>query len=91
MRELLESIDSEEIERGFGTEIFNSMGVSSRGVLDGGDQERDKGAIYREQAERFVDHWPKTAALLRDAADAFERIARDRDDDAERRRTGFDH
>jgi hypothetical protein len=90
IRELLESIDSQEIERGFGTEIFNSIGVTSRGVLDGGDQERDKSAIYRDQAERFVDRWPKTAALLRDAAEAFERLARDRDDEAERRRTGFD-
>jgi hypothetical protein len=91
VRDLLESIDSEQIERGMATEIFNSLGVTSRGVLDGGDQERDKSAIYREQAERFVDQWPKTAALLRGAAEAFERLARDRDDDAERRRTGFDH
>lgn len=90
VRELLESIDSDEIEEGFGIEIFNSMGATSRGVLDGGDQERDKSAIYREQADRFVDRWPKTAALLRDAAETFERLARDRDDDAERRRTGFD-
>jgi hypothetical protein len=91
VRDLLESIDSEQIERGMATEIFNSVGVTSRGVLEGGDQERDKSANYREHAERFVDQWPKTAALLRDAAETFERLARDRDDDAERRRTGFDH
>jgi hypothetical protein len=36
-------------------EILNSLGVTSRGVLDGGDQERDRSAVYRDQAQRFVD------------------------------------
>lgn len=89
VREVLETVESQQIERGFATEIFNSLGVTSRGVLDGGDQERDRSAVYREQAHRFADGWPKTAALLRDAADSFERLARDQDADAERRRTGF--
>jgi hypothetical protein len=89
VREILETTQSQEIERGFATEIFNSVGVTSRGVLDGGDQERDRSSVYREQAQRFVDGWPKSAALLRDAADTFERMARDHDADAERRRTGF--
>jgi hypothetical protein len=89
VREVLETVESQQIERGFAAEIFNSLGVTSRGVLDGGDQERDRSAVYREQAHRFADGWPKTAALLRDAADSFERLARDHDADAERRRTGF--
>jgi hypothetical protein len=89
VREVLETVASKQIERGFATEIFNSLGVTSRGALDGGDQERDRGAAYREQAQRFVDAWPKTAALLRDAAETFEGLARDHDADAERRRTGF--
>jgi hypothetical protein len=90
VRDVLEAVESERMEQGMATEIFNSLGVTSRGVLDGGEQERSKGAVYREQAQRFVDLWPKTAALLRDAAETFERVARDRDADAERRRTGFD-
>jgi hypothetical protein len=86
---VLETLESKEIEQGFSTEVFNSLGVTSRGVLVGGDQERDQSAFYLEQAQRFVDGWPKTAALLREASDTFERLARDRDADAERRRTGF--
>ena len=89
VREVIEAIDSTEIEEGIGTEIFNSLGVTSRGMLDGGEIERDKAALYTEQAARFVDRWPKTAQILREAAETFERMARDRDDDAERRRTGF--
>jgi hypothetical protein len=89
VRDVLETVDSQQLERGFVTEIFNSLGMTSRGVLDGGDQERDRSAVYRDQAQRFVDGWPKTAALLRDAADSFERLAREHDADAERSRTGF--
>ncbi len=90
VREVLEAIDSTEIEKGLGTQIFNSLGVTSRGMLDGGEIERDKAALYNEQAARFVDRWPKIAQILREAAEGFERMARDRDEDAERRRTGFD-
>ena len=72
------------------TEMFNSMGVTSRGVLEGGDQERGRAACYREQAERFHDRWPRTAAVLYDAAESLESAARRHDDEAERRRTGFD-
>jgi hypothetical protein len=90
VRDLLERVESEEIERGFEGEIFASLGVTTRGVLDGGDQERDRARLYREQAERFYDRWPRTAKVLNEAADDFERAARRHDADAERRRTGLD-
>lgn len=90
VRDVLESVESEEIERGFEGEIFGSLGVTTRGVLDGGDQERDRARLYREQAERFYDRWPRTAKVLNEAADDFDRAARRYDADAERRRTGLD-
>jgi hypothetical protein len=91
VRDVLEEVQSPQIESGMRTEIFNSLGATSRGLLDGGDQERDKSAIYSDQAQRFVDRWPRTAAVLRAAAESFQRMARDHDDDAERWRTGFGH
>ena len=90
VRDVLERVQSPMIERGMETEIFNSLGVTSRGMLDGGEHERDRATRYREQAERFHDRWPRTAAVLREAADTFEQTARRHDDEAERRRTGFD-
>jgi hypothetical protein len=89
VRDLLEEIESKELRDGIGTQIINSLGATSRGVLDGGDQERDRAAVYREHADALADRWPQTAALLRDAAETFERMGRDHDADAERRRTGF--
>jgi hypothetical protein len=90
VREVLERVQSPWIERGMETEMFNGMGVTSRGVLDGGDRERSRAAIHREEAERFHDGWPPTAAVLHEAAERLESGARRYDDDAERRRTGFD-
>jgi hypothetical protein len=90
VRELLDVVESKEIEEGFEGEIFASLGVTTRGVLDGGDQERDRARLYREQAERFYDRWPRTAKVLNAAAEAFERAARRHDAEAERRRTGLD-
>ena len=90
VRDLLERVESDEIEEGFESEIFASLGVTMRGVLDGGDQERDRARLYREQAERFYDRWPRTAKVLNEAANDFDRAARRQDADGERRRTGFD-
>jgi hypothetical protein len=90
VRDLLERLQSPEVEHGFENEVFRSLGVTTRGLLDGGDLERERAQRYREQAERFYDRWPRTAAVLNEAADSFERAARRHDDEAERRRTGLD-
>jgi hypothetical protein len=90
VRDLLEVVDSEQIRDGLRTQIINSLGVTSRGVLDGGDQERSRAAVYRDHADALADRWPLTAALLRDAAETFERMGRDHDAEAERRRTGYE-
>ncbi len=90
VRDLLEVVDSEQLRDGLETQIINSLGVTSRGILAGGDQERDKAAVYREHADALADRWPQTARLLRNATETFERMGRDYDAEAERRRTGFD-
>jgi hypothetical protein len=90
VRDVLERVQSRHVEDGMATEIFNSLGVTARGVLDGGEHERGRAERYQEQAERFYDSWPRTAAVLREAAESFERAARRHDAEAERRRTGLD-
>lgn len=90
VREALERLQSPSIERGMETEMFNSIGVSSRGLLDGGEQERQRAERHRDQAARLNDRWPRAAAVLRAAAEQLESVARRHDDEAERRRTGLD-
>lgn len=90
IRTLLEKLQSPAIEDGLRVELYNSRGTTSRGVFDGGDQERIVAAGYAEQAEKFADRWPRTASVLRDLAEGYEREARRMDEEAERRRKGFD-
>jgi hypothetical protein len=90
IRDLLERLQNVEVEHGMRLAIANRRGATSRGVFDGGDQERELAAIHREQAGRFADKWPRMAAILEDLAQSYERQARRHDAEAERLRRGFD-
>ena len=75
--EVLESIASEDIARGFGIGVYNARGVVSRSLEEGGKQERELSAWYRAWAERLAFDYPYVANIL-------ERIAQGYDRDAER-------
>jgi len=45
VRDLLERVASDEMDNGLGLGIYNRQGVTSRGMFDGGDQERDLGRV----------------------------------------------
>ena len=67
--------------------FFTGMvrGVTSRGMLDGGAQERALSGKYRQWARACALDWPKPAALLERVAKDYETEARYHDDRAERR------
>ncbi len=90
IRDLVERLASTELEEGFQIEIYNSRGATSRGLLDGGAQERDRVEKYNDLAARIRDGWPRTAAILTLLARGYEREARAHDDEAERFRQGME-
>jgi hypothetical protein len=90
VRNLIERLDSRQIERGFEIEMVNRRGVTSRDPLEGGDQERAVAREHRARADRFKTRWPRTAAIFSRLADDFENQGRRYDADAEQRRRGFD-
>jgi hypothetical protein len=90
VRDLLEKLQSEDVESGLQTEVFNSRGVTSRSPFAGGDQELELVGKYRDQAARFVHRWPRTAAILRALADSYDRQATFHDERAERIHRGID-
>ena len=90
IRDLLEELQSPELENGLKVEIYNQRGVTTRGLESGGAQERELAARYRADADRLADRWPRTAALLRSVSDSYEREARREDEDAERWRKGLE-
>lgn len=90
VRDLIEALAIPEIERGFQSQIFNNRGGTSRGLLDGGQQERELASRYDERAALIRDGWPRTAAVLSSLARGYEREAARHDEDAERFRQGME-
>jgi len=91
VRELLEELQSERVERGLSIETFNRRGITSRAMDEGGAQERALVDYYRAQADRVIDQWPRTAAILKGLATTYGHDARREESDAERVRRGFRH
>jgi hypothetical protein len=90
VRDLIERLSSPELEDGFQTEVYNSRGPTSRGLLDGGAQERELVKKYDDLAAQIRDGWPRTAAVLTSLARGYEREARRNDEEAERFRQGME-
>ncbi len=90
VRDLLEKLQSERVEEGLETQVFNSRGVTTRAPEAGGEQERELAAKYLEWAKAFCDGWPRAAAVLRHIASTYEHQAKRFDAEAEARRRGLD-
>jgi excisionase family DNA binding protein len=83
VRDLLEVVESREIEKGLVIGRINSRGVTCWGVEEGGQKERDFAKQHREWSQITHAAWPRTARLLRELADSYERDARREDLEAE--------
>jgi hypothetical protein len=75
LRALLESWKSEDIEVGIEIEAFNSRGVYSRSVEEGGKQERELASRWIETADTIGPAWPRARALCLRIADSWIRRA----------------
>jgi hypothetical protein len=83
VRDLIERVASEEIERGFAIEAFNSEGVRFR--RRGGADERDRSAHFRALADQLASGWPRMAKVYRGLADDYQSMADRADRDEELR------
>jgi hypothetical protein len=90
VRDLIERLRRTEVDRGFEIEVFNSQGPTSRGLTDGGEQERVLAAKYEGLAHKIADEWPRTASILRSVARAYEEEARRHDEEVRRYLEGLD-
>jgi hypothetical protein len=85
VRDLIEEMGSQDIEDGFRLGIYNSRGFVSRGLTEGGGQEKQLAEKYLNYAGMIGDQWPRTAAMLRMLADTYLSKARREDLEAELR------
>jgi hypothetical protein len=84
IRELIEITRSKDLEKGFVMGVHNRRGVTTRGMTDGGAQERGLVKSYREWSRDTELRWPRTSALLERIASSYEHEARRQDEEAER-------
>jgi len=85
VRAQIERLASDEIERAIQVERFNMRGVFSRGIYDGGAQERDLAAA-NYTAAKVAESWPRTAAMLRSIGGMWTEEGKRADLDAAQRR-----
>jgi hypothetical protein len=85
VREAIESISSRDLEHGLELAVYNSRGVTTRRLNDGGTQERQLARRYREYEAVASAKWPRTAAMLQRIAETYEADARREDHEAELR------
>jgi hypothetical protein len=66
--------------------MFNKRGFFTKNPFDGGIQERALAAQYRGWAQQLAAAYPRTAAVLAELADEYERHAHQEDVRAEQLR-----
>lgn len=86
LRQLLEELQSHDIEIGIENEQFNSRGVTTKGLYEGGKQEREIAIKWRAWADAINLRWIRTKSLLERIADSWERHAQKEDERAEKDR-----
>ena len=75
VRDLLDTIRSPHIGTGLVIGKFNLRGVTRRGPLDGGLQERSLAELYRSSSGTISAKWPFTGQVLQKIADRYDRDA----------------
>jgi hypothetical protein len=83
LRDLIEHLGSEKIEKGIIIGISGSRGVINRSFFEGGAQEKAIAERYLNYACILSDTWPRTARLMKKIADGYESEARWEDRKAE--------
>lgn len=81
--QVIEAAASEQIERGFAIECFNKRGIYSKGINEGGDQEREIAKRYRAWADATYN-CPRTSAMLLAISEDWIRNADNADVEAEK-------
>jgi len=81
--QVIEVVASDHVERGFAIECFNKRGVYSKGINEGGDQERAFAEQYRSWADATLKY-PRMSAILMSISEDWIRSAERADVDAEK-------
>jgi hypothetical protein len=82
LADLLDLPDAAEMRDGFEIGVRNARGVTMRSPFDGGAQERQLAAQFKEAADRYRISHPRLSATIRNIAASYEHQAKQEDDQA---------
>lgn len=68
VRELIETLENEELEASLVIELFNKRGVHARPFEGGGALERKLSQVAVSVADALQTEWPRTAMMMRESA-----------------------
>jgi len=86
VRNVIEKFRSDDIDRGLIIERHNMRGTFSKGLYEGGTQERALAGQYRGWAQIASKQWPRTAQVLDSITRSWEEEARREDVRAEQQK-----
>jgi hypothetical protein len=81
VREIIERINSDNLEQGVRIGRENQRGVTSRAVGDGGNQERKLSEEYQNYSDKIKFTSPRTALMLHRIAESYTHLATQMDHD----------
>lgn len=82
--ELIDTINSDVINRNFSTALFNKRGFSSKSPYEGGQREWNLAKYFHDLHDKIIKRWPISASLLKNLAKGYEEDAIREDQRAER-------
>lgn len=80
--DIIEDLNSTEVNDGFHAQIYNTLGFTVRGPFDGGDIEHNRAAKFYETAEKIQVMYPITAGIYRDLGTVYSNDANRYDTEA---------
>ena len=89
LRNMIERIKSSLIDDHIPYAIYNSRGVRSRGVFEGGQKEREMAETYKQWSRKMRGKWPRTAKMIASLGNMLDRDAKREDVDSELRDLEF--
>ena len=79
IRDVVEGLQNQVVERHIQIAVRNNRGVTTRGIYDGGAQERVLAERYDKMSKTLAAKWPRTAAILGAIAKSYHRDAQRED------------
>lgn len=73
--EIVEELKSDSVDEHVRIRIFNSRGVTIRGLAEGGDQERSLAALFRSYRDKVKFTYPRLAKIFSKLMNEYERDA----------------